>query len=58
VGLLHAFTASRMGRALGYTIAAYVIVIGALAAYGLSIYVQRRKLMRRAERSLAETRKI
>jgi hypothetical protein len=57
-GLFHAFTASQMGRALGYTIAAYVIVIGALAAYGLSTYVQRRKLIRRSERNLGATRKI
>jgi hypothetical protein len=43
---------------LGYTIAAYLIVLGALAAYGLSIHGQRRKLMRRAEPRRGETGKI
>ncbi len=53
-----AFTTSRIGSALGYTIAAYVIVIGVLAAYGLRIHGQRRRLIRRAERSTGETGKI
>ena len=43
---------------MGYTIAAYGIVIGALVAYGLSVYGQRRKLMRRAERESGETGKL
>jgi hypothetical protein len=42
---------------LGYAIAAYVIVIGALAAYGLSVQSQRRKLIRQEERRLGETGK-
>ncbi len=43
---------------MGYTIAAYVIVIGALAAYGLSIAGQRRKLIRRAEPKPGEIGRI
>lgn len=34
---------------MGYTIAAYVVVIGSLVAYGLWIHSQRRALARRAE---------
>jgi hypothetical protein len=34
---------------VGYLIAAYVVVIGALAVYGISIQVQRRALIRDAE---------
>ena len=58
LGLLLAFTTSQVGSALGYTIAAYVIVIGVLAAYGQSINSQRRKLIRRLERSSGGTGKI
>jgi hypothetical protein len=34
---------------VGYLIAAYVVVIGALAVYGISIQVQRRALIRGEE---------
>lgn len=34
---------------VGYLIAAYVVVIGVLAVYGISIQVQRRALIRDAE---------
>jgi hypothetical protein len=57
-GLLRAFTQSQTENALGYTIAAYGIVIGALAAYGLSIHRKRRKLMSRVARSHGGTGKI
>jgi hypothetical protein len=36
---------------MGYAIAAYVIVVGALVAYGLRVHQQRRALMRRAAES-------
>lgn len=58
LGLLHAFDQSRIGSALGYAIAAYVIVIGVLAAYGLWVQGQRRKLIRRVERSSGGTGKL
>ncbi len=38
-------------RALAYAIAAYVIVLGSLLAYGLWIQAQRRALLRRARES-------
>jgi hypothetical protein len=43
---------------LNYTIAAYVIVIGALVAYGLSVRAQRRKLMRQSDPDRGEAGKI
>ncbi len=38
-----------------YTIAAYVIVVGALVAYGLRVHQQRRALIRRAAEPAAST---
>ena len=32
---------------MGYVIAAYVVVLGSLVAYGVSVQLQRRALMRR-----------
>ncbi len=58
LGLIPAFKRSRIGSALGYAIAAYGIVIGVLAFYGLWTHSQRRKLTRRVERSSGGTGKI
>jgi hypothetical protein len=43
---------------LSYTIAAYLIVIGSLVVYGLSVHSQRRKLMRQSERNPGEAGKV
>ena len=53
-----AFAKSPAGNTLSYTIAAYVIVIGALVAYGLSVQAQRRKLMRQSDPDRGEAEKI
>ncbi len=40
---------------MSYAIAAYVIVVGALVAYGLRVHQQRRALLRRAAASATAT---
>ena len=40
---------AREGRPVSYVIAAYAVVIGTLAGYGLWLRAQRRALMREAE---------